>query len=66
MYTAYIDQTVCVGCGACIGLCPVGAIRMMPGWICAVRQDACIGCGACAAVCHKKAVRLQENGSYIS
>lgn len=60
MYTAYIDQTVCVGCGACIGLCPVGAIRMMPGWICAVRH------GACAAVCHKKAVRLQEKGSYIS
>ena len=64
MYTAYIDQTVCVGCGACIGLSPVRAIRKKPGWICAVRQDACIGCGRCVELCPLNNVHL-KNGKPV-
>lgn len=25
-----LDQAVCTGCGSCIGLCPVGALSLLP------------------------------------
>ncbi|MCD7955734.1 MAG: 4Fe-4S binding protein [Lachnospiraceae bacterium] len=50
---AYIRPEKCVGCGACIAVCPQHAIRMKAGWKSEVDAGKCIGCGSCAAICHR-------------
>ncbi|MCD8161083.1 MAG: 4Fe-4S binding protein [Clostridiales bacterium] len=52
---AYIRQDACVGCGACIPLCPAHAIRMRVGWKSEVAAESCIGCGTCVSICHRGA-----------
>ena len=47
---AYQISDACVGCGACMGECPVGAISEGEG-VCVIDADTCISCGACAGVC---------------
>ena len=44
----------CTGCGACISVCPVGAISFH-GKIVQNDRTVCTGCGACAAVCPQDA-----------
>ena len=40
----------CIGCGACMGACPVGAIKDAGG-VCEIDEGSCIDCGSCAATC---------------
>ena len=40
----------CIGCGACMGVCPVGAIKDAGG-VCEIDEGACIDCGSCAGTC---------------
>lgn len=35
----------CIGCGACMGACPVGAIRM-PAVFAEIDEGSCIDCGS--------------------
>ena len=51
---AYKVGEACVGCGACVDTCPVGAISMED--VAAIDADACISCGACAAGCPVEAI----------
>lgn len=44
-----VDQNVCIGCGACVSTCPVGAISLNEK--AEINKDICIHCGACAGVC---------------
>lgn len=46
----------CVGCGTCVPLCHVQAIRLEDGR--ARIGDACKGCGRCAAACPREAIHL--------
>jgi heterodisulfide reductase subunit A len=65
---AGVDEAVCIGCFACEGTCPYGAVEH------ATRKDAesglevevarvnpgiCEGCGACIPVCRPKAMDLK-------
>ncbi len=40
----------CVGCGACVNVCPVGAISIRDGKA-SINADICISCGGCAGIC---------------
>ncbi|MCD8018761.1 MAG: 4Fe-4S binding protein [Clostridiales bacterium] len=52
---AYIRTEKCVGCGACIAVCPSKAIYMKPGWKSEVEGAKCKSCGRCVEICHKGA-----------
>ena len=48
----------CVGCGACIKVCPFDAINMVDKK--AVITDKCTACGQCIAKCPVKAIEKEE------
>ena len=43
---AHKVSDACIGCGACEGACPVGAVAVENG-VAVVNADVCIDCGAC-------------------
>jgi len=51
---AYKISDTCIGCGACVGECPVDAIS--EGTPYEIDPATCIDCGACAAVCPVSAI----------
>ena len=57
MAAAYvIDEAVCIGCTACIRICPTGAIRGARKQPHVIDPQLCISCGACAPKCPVKAI----------
>lgn len=55
---AKVDQEKCVGCGACVDECPLGAISI-PDDKAVVNEDECGGCGACVGACPAEAITLE-------
>lgn len=53
-----IQENVCIGCGACVKDCPVGALRLREKR--AEYAGKCILCGHCVAVCPVNAVSIPE------
>lgn len=50
----------CIGCGACVDVCPFGAIVMQDGK--AFITEACTACGACIGVCPVGAIIREDEG----
>lgn len=50
-----VDKSKCVGCGACCGICPAGAISLKDGKS-EIDQTKCINCGTCASICPMAAI----------
>ncbi len=46
----WIDQTRCTGCGACLEVCPTGALTLVEGKA-RLNPAQCQGCEACVQVC---------------
>jgi len=53
-----ISPDKCIGCGACIEVCPAGALRIDEQGICECDRDLCTRCGKCAAVCFSGALEM--------
>ena len=54
-----IDQSLCIGCGSCVGACPEGKILgLIGGKAELVEPSACIGHGACRDACPMHAITL--------
>jgi len=52
----WIKEDKCVGCEACVKVCPVEAIYMKNGKA-FIDQEKCIHCGKCLNVCPFNAIR---------
>jgi len=53
--TVDIDKDACIGCQACIPICPYGAIKIEDDRA-EVIPALCKGCGACVVVCPERAI----------
>jgi len=53
-----INKEECIGCGACIDVCPFGALTLVDDI--AEVDDKCTACGACLDVCPVDALSLPE------
>jgi uncharacterized Fe-S center protein len=53
----FVDEKICVGCGACIAICPVHAIALK-GKKANIDPDKCIGCSECIATCPSGAMSV--------
>ncbi len=48
----------CVGCGACVNVCPAGCLTLK-GKVISFAKEKCLGCGECAVVCKTKAIEIR-------
>jgi ferredoxin len=54
-----VDADECFGCGACVSLCPLEAIRVDEDCSVVFDRDKCVGssCSACVDACPARAIR---------
>ena len=57
---AYLDQELCINCGACQTVCRFDAIRFSKEKY-EIWEYACEGCGVCAYVCPTHAITMKED-----
>ena len=52
-----IVKEECIGCGACIDLCPTAALVLVDDGKVEVKDSDCIDCGACLGSCPVEAIK---------
>ena len=57
---AFVAQELCVACGCCVKVCPMGAIQIMQGIMATVDFTKCVGCGKCAKECPASVITIKE------
>lgn len=61
----YVDETRCSGCGACIEVCPTGAISIR-GDTAVINQEGCTQCEACFHACPQQAILSVSDRSLVA
>lgn len=56
--TLELRETVCVGCGRCLEVCPHQVFQCAGKKVAIVDRDACMECGACAQNCPVGAIAV--------
>ena len=54
-----IDRYRCGYCGACVTVCPPGAIDLIGLWI-KIKNEECNNCNACVNLCPVGALELEQ------
>ena len=54
-----LDPDACVGCEACVDVCPHGVFRVEEGKARIANRGACMECGACASNCPAAALTVR-------
>ncbi len=55
----HIDVSSCIGCGACVGVCPEGEVlAVLGGKAALIHGEKCIGHGLCAEACPVGAIEI--------
>ncbi|ORT99300.1 Ferredoxin [Anaerovibrio sp. JC8] len=56
---AVVDRDMCVACGTCVDVCPMGAMKIIQGVYASPVEDKCVGCGMCAKECPASAIKVE-------
>ncbi len=51
-----VDKDLCIGCGACTGVCPVSALSLDDEGKCNCDESVCISCLSCVGACPVSAI----------
>ena len=57
--TLRLDEKKCMGCGACLLVCPHAVLSLTNGKVKIADRDACMECGACARNCPADALTVR-------
>ncbi len=55
-----LDDEKCFDCGACLSLCPTGAIRLTDDYSIELDEDKCIYCEICVPSCPVRALKVSK------
>ncbi len=56
--TVKVNRFKCGYCGACVGVCPTGALELIETWI--EVDKTCTDCGICAKICPVGALEVPK------
>jgi len=56
-----VDKNTCIGCGSCINVCPVGAIKFDKDGKAEIDNNICIKCKTCENTCPVGAIKIKED-----
>ena len=59
-YKPEVDAEKCVGCGECVGICPVDVYELQNEKSVPVNAEECLGCDSCIEVCEYAAITISE------
>ncbi len=59
-HVAELDRELCFDCGACISLCPTGALRMTEDFSVELDEDKCVYCEVCIPACPARALKVAK------
>jgi len=55
-----LDSDICMDCGACVSLCPTGALSIAEDYSVKLDEDKCILCEVCVPACPVKAIKVKR------
>ena len=56
---AKVNKGICIGCGACCGVCPTGSLNLGADGKSECTEETCVSCGACAGTCPVEAITIE-------